>query len=106
MKIVFPWYALKKFLILTVYWVTMLLHEDVIINGLLFERICDDANCPMLPAYELPLKDRVLWAMALSREEKKRIVDHYYECISKLDSHLNRIGIASDAQILTDYVNP
>ncbi|SHO53620.1 hypothetical protein SAMN02745220_05230 [Desulfopila aestuarii DSM 18488] len=84
----------------------MLLHEDVIINGLLFERICDDANCPMLPAYELPLKDRVLWAMALSREEKKRIVDHYYECISKLDSHLNRIGIASDAQILTDYVNP
>jgi len=92
--------------ILTVYWMTMLLYEDVIISGLLFERICDNEDCPMLPAYELPLQDRVVWAMALSIEEKKRIIDHYHECISKLDSNLNRSRIASELQALTDYVNP
>ncbi|SHO49686.1 hypothetical protein SAMN02745220_03009 [Desulfopila aestuarii DSM 18488] len=62
--------------------------ENVIITGLLFERICTDDNCPMLPAYTLPPEKRIDWAQNLSREQRQQIIDHYNDCIKKLDDNL------------------
>lgn len=69
-------------------WSTMLTYDDTIICGLLFERICDGADCPMKPAHSLPPGERLDWIENLSAEDKSQILDHYYLWIRKLDRDL------------------
>lgn len=76
-------------------------YENTIITGLLFERICDDQDCPMKPAYLLPPAERVAWAMNLSDLERKKILIHYHEWIKRLDNNLLRAETTGSWQ-LTD----
>lgn len=73
-------------------------YENTIIIGLLFERICDDPACPLLPAYSLPPKERVAWAMSLSDHERTRILDHYHEWIRRLDINLLNVAAIESGQ--------
>ena len=66
------------------------LDEDVVLTSLIFERICDDPDCPLIDIHKLPPPERVQWLRGLSKEEKRKIIDHYEQCISKLDGLIKR----------------
>lgn len=63
----------------------MVLDEDIILSSLIFERICNDDDCPLKKIHQMPVEERVKWKDGLSREEIREIISHYHECIRKHD---------------------
>lgn len=66
------------------------LEEDVVLTSLIFERICNDSDCPLIAVHKLPVPERVEWLRGLSKEEKKKVLDHYEQCIRDLDRLKNQ----------------
>ena len=62
------------------------LEEDFILTSLMFERICDDADCPLIEIHKLSEIERVRWLRGLTGMEKKRILNHYRKHLRKFDS--------------------
>jgi len=65
------------------------LEEDVVLTGLIFERICDNDDCPLIEIHKLPVPERVHWLHGLSQTEKKKILSHYAKHIHKLDKNIS-----------------
>lgn len=61
------------------------LEEDVVLTSLIFERICDDQDSLLIDIHKLPAPERVQWLRGLSKEEKKKLIDHYERSIRCLD---------------------
>ena len=63
----------------------MVLDENIILSSLIFERICNDDDCPLKKIHQMPIEERVKWKDGLTREEIDQIISHYHECIRKHD---------------------
>ena len=52
----------------------------------MFERICDDDDCPLIEIHKLEKTERVRWLKESTREEKERLLNHYKKHLRKIDS--------------------
>lgn len=62
------------------------LEEDFILTSLMFERICNDEDCPLIEIHKLPEIERIRWLRGLTDTEKKRILNHYKQHLGKFDN--------------------